>query len=323
MRRSRRHLHVREGSLSKPKIAVLMGGGSAEREISLLTGAGVVGALSGLGYPHVTLDFDARLVDALREHAPDAVFNALHGGQGENGTLQAILEWLRVPYQGSGPRACAVAMDKWISKALARLHGIPVPNGVKLDVAAGEAREIPNPPGLPCVVKPAAEGSAVGVSVVHLPELWSEAVRAASAFGAPILVEEYVEGREFTAAILGDEPLPVVEIVPHDDFYTYHAKYTPGASTHTVPAELPEHLSQRMQELALRFHRALGCRDYSRVDILMSVTNSLYVLECNTLPGLTATSLFPEAAAAAGIGYEALVDTLVHAALARAGAAAS
>jgi D-alanine-D-alanine ligase len=147
-----------------------------------------------------------------------------------------------------------------------------------------------------------AEGSAVGVSVVHLPELWADAVRAAAAFGSQIIVEEYVEGREFTVAVLGEQALPVVEVTPHDDFYTYHAKYTPGASTHVVPASVSDLLAQRMQEYALRFHQVLGCRDYSRVDMLMSVTNSLYLLECNTLPGLTPLSLFPEAAASAGIG---------------------
>jgi D-alanine-D-alanine ligase len=300
-----------------------MGGPSAEREISLQTGAGVTSALERLGYPHVSLDFDHRLVEQLDVHAPTVVFNALHGGAGEDGTVQAILDWLAIPYQGSGVRASAIAMDKWVSKAVARTHDIPVPRAMLLDVAAGEAAEVPDPPGLPCVVKPVAEGSAVGVNVVHLPELWPDAVRAASAYGGRIIVEEYVEGREFTVAILGGEALPVVEITPHDDFYTYHAKYTSGASTHTVPAALPDHLARRMQDYATRFHLALGCRDYSRVDLLMSVTNSMYVLECNTLPGLTPLSLFPEAAAAAGITYEALIDRLIHAALTRARAGVS
>lgn len=300
-----------------------MGGPSAEREISLQTGAGVSAALERLGYPYITLDFDDHLVDRLRDDRPAAVFNALHGGAGEDGTVQAILDWLAIPYQGSGVRASAVAMDKWISKAVARAHDIPVPRAVLLDAAAGEAADVPEPPGLPCVVKPAAEGSAVGVNVVHLPELWPDALRAAGAYDGRVIVEEYIEGREFTVAILGAQPLPVVEITPHDDFYTYHAKYTPGASTHTVPAPLPDHIARSMQEHALRFHRALGCRDYSRVDILMSVSNSMYVLECNTLPGLTPLSLFPEAAAAAGITYDALVDRLIHAALARTGAGVS
>jgi len=214
-------------------------------------------------------------------------------------------------------------MDKWISKAVARAEDIPVPHAVLLDVDELAEPAIPDPPGMPCVVKPCAEGSAVGVNVVHLAELWPDAVRAAGAFRGPVIVEEYVEGREFTVAILGAEALPVVEITPHDDFYTYHAKYTAGASTHTVPAPLPDHIARRMQEYALRFHRALGCRDYSRIDMLMSVTNSIYVLECNTLPGLTPLSLFPEAAAAAGIPYDALVERLITSALARSRAGAA
>jgi len=309
--------------VGKPRIAVVAGGDSAEREISLQTGAGVAAALTELGYPCVTLDFDKNIVDALHEQRPDAIFNALHGGTGEDGTLQAILDWLRIPYQGSGARASALAMDKWITKAVARSLDIPMPRGVVLDASAGEADAIPEMPGLPCVVKPVAQGSAVGVNIVHFPEQFSAAVREAAAFDRSIIVEEYIEGREFTVAVLGDQTLPVVEIVPHDDFYTYHAKYTAGASTHVVPADLPEHVSARMAAHAMRLHRALGCRDYSRVDILMSVTNSMYVLECNTLPGLTPLSLFPEAAAAAGITYGALIERLVHAALSRAGVSAS
>jgi len=308
--------------LALPKVAVVMGGPSAEREVSLQTGAGVCAALERLGYPHVSLDLDTRFVEAIRAHAPAAVFNALHGGAGEDGTVQAILDWLEIPYQGSGVRASAVAMDKWISKAVARAEEIPVPRAVLLDVDGQADPPIPEPPGLPCVVKPCGEGSAVGVNVVHLAELWPDAVRAAGAFRGPIIVEEYIEGREFTVSILGAQALPVVEITPHDDFYTYHAKYTAGASTHTVPAPIPGHIARRLQEYASRFHRALGCRDYSRIDMLMSVTNSIYVLECNTLPGLTPLSLFPEAAAAAGISYDKLVEQLITAALARSHAGA-
>ena len=296
-----------------------MGGASAEREISLQTGAGVLAALERLGYRCEPVEFDASFVERLRAIAPDAVFNALHGGAGEDGTIAAILDWLNVPYQGSGVRASAIAMDKWITKALARAHDIPVPRAVLMKIDAGGDPAIPDPPGLPCVMKPVAEGSTVGVNLVQIPEQWPDAVRAVSPFGAQAIVEEYIRGREFTVAILGDVALPVVEITPHDDFYTYHAKYTAGASTHVVPAVIPEHLSRRMQEHALRLHQALGCRDYSRVDLLMSVTNSISVLECNTLPGLTPLSLFPEAAGAAGITYDALVERLVERALSRGG----
>ena len=299
------------------KIAVVMGGTSAEREISLQTGNGVLAALGRLGYQTEAIDFDAALVERLREFAPDAVFNALHGGAGEDGTLPAILDWMRIPYQGSDVRASAIAMDKWITKTLARAHDIPVPRAVLMHLGADDQPGIPDPPGLPCVVKPVAEGSAVGVNVVHLADQWPDAVRAARSFGAKAIVEEYVHGREFTVAILDEQALPVVEITPHDDFYTYHAKYTAGASTHTVPAAVPEQLARTMQEHALRLHQVLGCRDYSRIDVLMSVTKSIYILECNTLPGLTQLSLFPEAAAAAGVSYDVLVELLIIAALKR------
>ncbi|MBV8365896.1 MAG: D-alanine--D-alanine ligase [Candidatus Eremiobacteraeota bacterium] len=308
---------------NKPAIAVIAGGRSAEREISLQTGAGVSAALQDLGYPCTTLDADERFIETLAQMRPDAVFNALHGGAGEDGTVQALLDWLQVPYQGSGSRASAIAMDKWITKALARSLDIPTPRGVLLDASGDAAARPPEAIGLPCVVKPRAEGSAVGVSIVHFAERWEDAVEEASAFGPWVVVEEYIEGREFTVAILGERALPVIEITPHDDFYTYHAKYTPGASTHVVPAHVPAGAAAGMQRHALALHRALGCRDYSRVDVLMTVANSSYVLECNTLPGLTPLSLFPEAAAADGIPYNAVIEQLIQAALSRAAVKAS
>ena len=305
-----------------PLVAVLMGGASAEREISLQTGAGVVDALDALGYGTITLDYDARFVDAVRESRPDAVFNALHGGAGENGTVQAILDWLGIGYQGSGTRASAVAMDKWMTKAVMRAAELPTPPAVVVDTA--DATAPPRRPGLPCVVKPLADGSAVGVTIVRTESDWPAALAAARAVSDRALVEAYVRGREFTVGVLGDGVLPVVEIAPADEFYSYHAKYTPGASRHTVPADVDPAIARRMQEYALRLHRALGCRDYSRVDVMMDAhDSSLYLLECNTLPGLTSLSLFPEAAAAAGIAYGALIDRLTRAALARTGVGAS
>ena len=301
-----------------PLVAVLMGGASAEREISLQTGAGVARALETLGYRSITFDLDDRFVDEVREHRPDAVFNALHGGAGENGTAQALLDWLGIGYQGSGMRASAVAMDKWMTKAVMRAADLPTPMAVVVEAGGSQTPALPKRPGLPCVVKPLSEGSAVGVTVVRSESEWTDAVAAARAVAERVLVEAYVRGREFTVAILDEAALPVIEIAPADEFYTYHAKYTPGASRHTVPADVDAAVAARMQSYALRLHQALGCRDYSRIDIMMDAQDaSLYLLECNTLPGLTNLSLFPEAAAAAGIGYEALVDRLVRAALSR------
>jgi D-alanine-D-alanine ligase len=296
-----------------------MGGASAEREISLQTGAQVCKALAALGYAVSSLEFDDRFVDALRERKPAAVFNALHGGAGEDGTVQALLDWLRIPYQGSGVRASALAMDKWLSKAVMQVAGVPTPRAQIVDLTQAAPADAPV---LPCVVKPAAEGSALGVALVRSAEQWRTALERAAEYGTRVLAEEYVQGREFTVAILAGDALPVVEIAPHDEFYSYHAKYTPGGSRHIVPASLPSPTAIEMQRLALRLHRALGCRDYSRIDVLLEQgSGRLFFLECNTLPGLTPLSLFPDAAAAAGIAYEALVDTLVHAALSRAHAA--
>ena len=297
-------------------VAVVLGGSSAERDISLQTGAGVIAALTRLGYTTRSTDLDRELIAALSRDQPDAVFNALHGGAGEDGTLQALLDWLDIPYQGSGVRASAAAMDKWLTKAILLAEGLPAPRGALLNVGIDSDR----PPagfGFPCVVKPVAGGSAVAVRIVHGPERWSAAVRSVAAHGSRALVEEYIRGREFTVAVLEERALPVVEITPHDEFYSYGAKYTKGGSTHTVPARIDDRVAQRMQECALRLHRALGCRDYSRVDMILDDSENSYVLECNTLPGLTELSLFPDAARAAGIGYDALVDRLVRLALGR------
>jgi D-alanine-D-alanine ligase len=300
--------------MAKPLIAVLMGGKSVEREISLQTGVGVVRALASLGYATQTFDDDERLLDGLRAARPAAVFNALHGGAGEDGTIQALLDWLGLGYQGSGVRACAIAMDKWVTKALARAQGLPVPRGKQL-AASDDVHAVAEDVGLPCVVKPNAEGSAVGVSIVRKRDELEDAVAKTGA--ASILVEEYIEGREFTVAVLGEETLPIVEITPHDSFYSYAAKYTTGGSTHTVPAQLDPRLAQGMAQAALTLHRALGARDYSRIDIMLDRSQAYYLLECNTLPGLTQLSLFPDAARAAGLSYEALIGRLVECARSR------
>lgn len=301
-----------------PLVAVLMGGNSAEREISLQTGAGVGKALDSLGYRSFTCDFDDRFIDEMRSRKPDVVFNALHGGAGEGGTVQAMLDWLGVQYQGSGVRASAIAMDKWATKAVMRASDLPTPRATLLELDDASVPPMPKRPGVPCVVKPQAEGSAVGVTIVRSEADWPAAVAAARMLSNRMLVEEYVRGREFTVGILGDAALPVVEIAPSDEFYSYHAKYTAGASRHVVPAKIDDALAKRMQDYATALHHALGCRDYSRVDVMMDAADSsLYLLECNTLPGLTPLSLFPEAAAAAGLTYEALVDRLVRAALSR------
>jgi D-alanine--D-alanine ligase len=299
------------------KVAVVMGGPSAEREISIQTGTGVMRALTALGHDARSLDFDGRFVDAIREIAPDVVFNALHGAGGEDGTIQGLLEWLAIPYTGSGVAACALAMDKHVTKKLLAAEGLPTPAWDVFDLTGGTLPLLPGSLNLPLVVKPRASGSAVGVTIVRTHEAWTKAMIDASTRSPEVLAEELVVGREFSCGVLGEEALPVVEIISSDEFYTYDAKYKPGGSRHLIPAPIDADLTARLQTLALSTHRLLGLRDYSRTDIMVSSTGRPMILEINALPGLTATSLLPDEAQHVGISYEALIDRLLQYALAR------
>lgn len=304
--------------MPKARVAVVMGGPGSEREISLQSGKLVLAALHALGYQTHSLDYDERFVDAVREIAPDAVFNALHGTHGEDGEIQGVLEYLRSPYTGSGVEACALAMDKHLTKKLLAAEGLPTAAWDLFDLAGGTLPLLPGSLDLPLVVKPRYEGSSVGVSIVRTHEQWTASMLAASKSYAEALAEEYVEGREFACGILGDDALPVVEIIANvDDFYSYSAKYDPGGSTHVTPARIDNDLSSRLQTLALSVHRLLGLRDYSRVDFIVSKEGRPYILEANSLPGLTPVSLLPDACKAAGISYDALIDRLVSYALSR------
>jgi len=295
-----------------------MGGSSAEREISIRTGSGVMRALQSLGYDAQSLDYDQRFIDAIREIAPDVVFNALHGPGGEDGHVQALLDFLAIPYTGSGVEAAALAMDKHLTKKLLAAEGLPTAAWDVFDLSGGTLPLLPGSLDLPLVIKPRFEGSALGVVIVKTHEQWTSAMLSAAKTYSQIMAEEYLDGREFTVAILGEEALPVIEIIPNaDEFYTFDAKYAPGGSTHIVPAKIDEDLAARLQMIALSVHRLLGLRDYSRTDFIVTKEGRPQILEINTLPGLTATSLVPDACAAVGISYEALVDRLVGYALAR------
>lgn len=310
---------MQRNAAAKERIAVLMGGNSAEREISIRSGSEVVRALHSLGYDAHSLDFDERLFEALRERKPDIVFIALHGPGGEDGHAQALLEYLGIPYTGSGLEAAALSMDKHLTKKLLAAEGLPTPVWDLFDLTGGTLPLLPGSLDLPLVVKPRFEGSTVGVAIVHTHEEWTNAMLEASKTYAQILAEEYVRGREFTCAVLGEEALPIVEIVANrDGFYSYDAKYEPGGSTHIVPAGIDEDLAARLQMLALSAHRLLGLRDYSRTDFIVTADQRPYLLEINSLPGLTPLSLVPEACAAIGISFEALIDRLVGYARARA-----
>jgi D-alanine-D-alanine ligase len=300
------------------KIAVVMGGKSVEREISLRSGAGVMQALQALGHDASWLDYDERFVDGVRERRPDAVFNALHGPGGEDGHVQALLEYLAVPYTGSGLEAASLSMDKHLTKKLLAAEGLPTAAWDLFDLSGGTLPLLPGSLDLPLVVKPRFEGSSAGVAIVRTHEQWTAAMLAASKTYSQILAEEYVDGREFTCAVLGEEALPIVEIVANRaEFYSFDSKYETGGSTHVVPAHVDDDLAARLQMLALSAHRLLGLRDYSRTDFIVSHDLRPYILEINSLPGLTPTSLFPDACASVGITFEALIDRLVGYALAR------
>jgi D-alanine-D-alanine ligase len=296
-----------------------MGGDSAEREISMQSGSEVLRALLALGYEAYSLDYDERFVEALRDPRPDVAFNALHGPGGEDGHIQAILEYLSIPYTGSGLEACALSMDKHLTKKLLAAEGLPTPVWDLFDLTGGTLPLLPGSLDLPLVIKPRFEGSSAGVTIVHTHEEWTSAMLEASKTYSTILAEEYVAGREFTCAVLGEEALPIVEIVANrDGYYSYEAKYEPGGSTHIAPAQIDEDLAARLQMLGLSAHRLLGLRDYSRSDFIVTRDHRPYLLEINSLPGLTRMSLVPDACAAAGIGFETLIDRLVGYALARA-----
>jgi len=294
-------------SRAAPTVAVLMGGVSAEREVSLSTGRMCAAALREAGFGVIEVDAGRDLALRLDQARPDVVFNALHGPFGEDGCVQGLLEWLGLPYTHSGVLASALAMDKTRAKAAFAGAGLPVAAGrlvARAEIAAGD------PLPRPYVIKPNAEGSSFGVHIVHegtnLPDL--------SGLPDPVLVEAYVPGRELTVSVMGDRALTVTEIVTRG-WYDYEAKYAPGGSHHVCPAELPGDVFQSCLDMALIAHRALGCRGLSRTDFRWDDRrgpDGLVVLELNTQPGMTPTSLSPEQAAHLGIGFPALCRWLVE-----------
>ena len=300
------------------KIAVVMGGPSTEREVSLNTGAGILAALQEKGYNAVGIDLDpTRFVEQLKEDRIEIVFNAIHGQYGEDGVLQGALELLGIPYTGSGVLASAMAMDKGVSKRIFMSAAIPTPRS-KIFTKAERGRELTTEIladfSIPVVVKSAAQGSSIGVVIVEQSEKLGEAIEQAFQYGPTILVEEFIQGRELTVAIWGNENpevLPIIEIAPDSGCYDYHSKYTKGATQYIVPAVLSEDTERTVQRAALEAFTKLGCRGIARVDIMLDKNNNPYVLEVNTIPGMTATSLVPKAAAAVGITFADLCERLL------------
>ena len=296
-------------------VAVLKGGWSAEREVSLRSGTACAAALRDQGYRVTEIDVARDIAVVLSALKPDVCFNVLHGRPGEDGTIQGVLEIIGIPYTHSGVLASALAMQKDVAKEIFRTADVPVPEGrVVSRFEAGRQHILPPP----YVVKPIAEGSSKGVFVVredhaHPPqELYSDDW----AFGERVIVEKYIAGKELTCAVMGDQALGVIEIVPMVRFYDYEAKYAPGGSKHLLPAPLSSFVYQQVRRLALAAHRALGCRGVSRADFRyddrIEGTGGLVCLEVNTQPGMTETSLVPELAAHAGISFNELVRWMVE-----------
>lgn len=299
------------------RIGVLMGGPSTEREISLKSGRAVFEALQNLGLDAVAVDIqtddfsqNSRL---LRTEGIQSAFIALHGRFGEDGQIQEILDSLKIPYTGSGKLASRLAMDKLATRRILEVYGFPIARYAVIEKAVHN----PNTSCLgeftfPVVVKPASHGSSIGLSIVEEKKALSQAIESALNFDEKVIVEEYIKGREMTVGVLDDRALPVIEVIPKNRFFDYQAKYTAGLTEYMVPAKIDRSTARRIQDVALKVHRLLGCYAYSRVDIILSEKDVAYVLEVNTIPGFTQTSLFPKAARVVGIDFSQLCLELIR-----------
>ncbi len=304
-------------SISGKSIAVLMGGWSSEREVSLVSGRAVAKALRDLGAHIHEVDVDRDIAEVLKALKPDVAFNALHGPWGEDGRIQAVLDILDIPYTHSGVLASAVAMDKHKTKAILREFGVPLADDKLVNRHEAAKAHIMTPP---YVIKPVAEGSSFGVFIIEDETMPPPQEIAADGwtYGEDVLVEKFIPGKELSCAVLGDRPLAVTEIVPASGFYDFAAKYSDGGSAHVVPADVPEHIERDILHFSTVAHRALGCAGLSRSDFRYDLVNDkLVLLEVNTQPGMTPASLAPEQAAHCGMDFQALVAWMTEDALGR------
>jgi D-alanine-D-alanine ligase len=332
-----RRLQVVSARRGPSKVAVLKGGSSLERSVSLRSGARTQHSLRGLGHEVCAIDAGPQLVEQLIETAPDAAFVALHGSDGEDGTVQELLETLDIPYTGSGPGACMRCTDKALAKYVMREAGIPTPefaafkeSTIKDLGAASALPRLKHAIGFPLVVKPASQGSALGVKFARCDDELPGAIFGALSYDGKVVIERYIGGRDLAVSVLDASPspgeraqgpvaLPVVEAIPREEeFYNYESRYEIGMTTFVCPAELDAQTTARAQELALDVYRLLGCHGVARVDLMLEEsTGELTVLETNVVPGMTETSLLPQAADAAGIGFDQLVERILASAFTR------
>lgn len=293
------------------KIGVIMGGPSSEREISIRSGKAVANALRKRGHNVVEIGEDGSIENGVLAENIDAAFIALHGRYGEDGTIQSFLEDRGILYTGSDPLASRNALDKGIAKSVFLGKGIPTPEYILIE----PDDRLNGRMSFPVVLKPVTEGSSIGLSIVWKEEEFENALSEASRYNKRILVEKYIPGEEITVGILGDAPLAVVHIIPKKDYYSYEAKYTSGMTDYIVPARLPFRIYREIQFLGLSAHNALGCRDFSRVDMRLDPDGRPWVLEVNTIPGFTETSLLPKSAKAVGIEFGELCENILKLAL--------
>ena len=289
-------------SLKNKKIGVLCGGTSSEREISLISGKAVYEAIKKLGFDVVLIDVDKNVATKLVKEKIQIAYVILHGAMGEDGTIQGMLEIMGIAYTGCGVFSSSASIDKIISKKMFEYAKIPTAKWFTIE--KNKPFDIPK---FPVVVKPASQGSAIGVSIVKNKKEFKKAVKLAFSFENRVLVEQYIKGMEITVGVLNGKPLPVIEIVPKGKFYDFKSKYTLGQSTHIIPARLPNKVLQKAQDIALKIFSEFMCNGICRVDMIVDKKNSIYVLELNTLPGMTQTSLFPDAAKYIGMSFESLV----------------
>ena len=303
--------------LKRQRIGVLMGGLSAERDISLKTGRAILASLKRQGFPAKGIDAKRNLPDALRHEGVNFAFLALHGPGGEDGVVQGLLEWMGIPYTGSGVLASALAMDRAASKRLFFSAGLRTSAWRELTNAdPAYVLKQANGLGFPLVVKPVHQGSAIGISIVQGPGDLSVAAKKAFKLDAEILLEKFIKGTEITVGILGDKPLPIIEIVPASrTFYDFHAKYAAGGSRHIIPARISPVAAKASETLAVAAAGCLGTRGACRVDLIVDEKEEPYLLEVNTIPGMTETSLLPDAARAAGLDFDALVLSIAESAV--------
>lgn len=294
----------------KKRIAVLMGGMGAEREVSLRSGAAMVKALEKLGYPFEAITAGPDLPAVLSKIKCDCVLNALHGKYGEDGTVQGLLEYLKIPYTGSGVLSSSLAMDKIMTKQILTYRKVPTApwQVVNMSETSDVNLELP----LPVVVKPSREGSTVGLSIVKDKKDLKAALELASKSDKVVLIETYIDGMEVTVPIWGDRALPIIEIVPKSGFYDYKRKYTPGETEYIIPARISDKVRGLCEQYSVETFKAVDCRQYARVDLRIDKSGNPFVLEINTLPGFTETSLFPKSASKAGITFEKIIETLVE-----------